>query len=37
MVMKGNNTLDKIVTHKNLLMEIFDEMFGHGGYSGIAF
>jgi hypothetical protein len=29
--------LEHAVDNKIALMEIFDEIFGHGGYSGVAF
>lgn len=29
--------LEQIVTHKVALMEVFDALFGHNGYSGIVF
>ena len=35
--MGSNLLLEKIVTHKVALMELFDAIFGHNGYSGIAF
>ena len=33
----SNLILEKIVSHKVALMELFDALFGHNGYSGIAF
>ncbi|TNV85696.1 hypothetical protein FGO68_gene217 [Halteria grandinella] len=32
-----NKTLDKVVTRVTLLSQVFDQMFGKGGYSGVAF
>lgn len=32
-----NLLIESVATDKMCLMEVFDEMFGHGGYSGIAF
>jgi hypothetical protein len=29
--------MEQAVDNKIALMEIFDEIFGHGGYSGVAF
>ena len=29
--------MEQVVDKKVALMEIFDEIFGHGGYSGVAF
>jgi len=29
--------IERIVKHKVVLMEVFDAIFGHNGYSGIAF
>jgi hypothetical protein len=29
--------MEQVVDNKHALMEIFDEIFGHGGYSGVAF
>jgi len=32
----NNQLVERVVTHKKALMEVFDEMFGDGGYSGLA-
>ena len=29
--------VEQAVNNRAALMEIFDEVFGHGGYSGVAF
>jgi hypothetical protein len=29
--------VEQAVNNRVALMEIFDEVFGHGGYSGVAF
>ena len=29
--------VEQAVSNRVALMEIFDEIFGHGGYSGVAF
>ena len=32
-----NALMEQVITNKRAIMDVFDEMFGHNGYSGIAF